>query len=201
MNKEIRDNVFVMYHRKNDNNICFVVPNKWPSLQSSGEVADGVVIISGDKSLVVAPTISSTALPWSSASVSGGGQVGGSRAGAMNDWNGKANTASQVTHSECSGVDYAPGFCNHYSWGNMEAGKWWLPSVGEMLMIYANRTKINSVLSLINGAGLITEENYWTSSETNSSSAWTFRLSDGFFFGYRSKYAEKFKVLAVSNIT
>ena len=177
------DGIFIMYHRKSDNYPLMVKPHKWTSLQSSGEIADGVVVVEGGKMLVVAPT--ETALTWSSAAVSGGGTTTTDRITAMNDWTGKANTTAQVTHAECNTSSYAPGYCNLYSRTNangygLTAGKWWLPSLGEMMMIYANMTKINYALSLINGADQLQETWYWTSTEYSAPDAWLLNLNYGY---------------------
>ena len=194
------DGIFIMYHRKSDNYPLMVKPHKWTSLQSSGEIADGVVVVEGGKMLVVAPT--ETALTWSSAAVSGGGTTTTDRLTAMNDWAGKANTTAQVTHSECNTSSYAPGFCNLYSRTNangygLTAGKWWLPSLGEMLMIYANMTKINYALSLITGATQLSETWYWTSTEYSASYAWFLYLSDG-YVGSLAKASDTRRVRALS---
>ncbi len=180
----IEDGVFIMTHRKSDNYPLMYKPHKWPSLQSSGEVADGVVVVEGGKVLVVAPTESTSKLNWSSAAVSGGGTTTTDRVTAMNDWNGKNNTTAQIAHSEASGNGYAPGFCAAYSRTNangygLTAGKWWLPSMGEMMMIYANMTKINYALSLINGATQLVEDAYWTSTEYSATNAWLLYLTNG----------------------
>ena len=121
----------------------------------------------------------------------------------MNDWNGKANTAAQITHSEASGEGYAPGFCHAYSRVNangngMTAGKWWLPSLGEMMMIYANMTKINYALSLINGATQLVENWYWTSTEISAAGAWLLSLYDGRTFPWNPKGSGAHRVRAVS---
>ena len=121
---------------------------------------------------------------WSSAAVSGGGTTTSDRITAYSDWAGKANTTAQLTHAECQGASYAPGFCAAYSRTNangygLTAGKWWLPSLGEMFMIYANMTKINYALSLITGATLLAETAYWTSTEYSQAHAWCLRLSTG----------------------
>lgn len=52
----IEDGIFIMFHRNSDNYPLMVKPHKWPSYQSSGEIAEGVVIVEGGKILVVAPT-------------------------------------------------------------------------------------------------------------------------------------------------
>jgi hypothetical protein len=172
----IEDGIFIMYHRKSDNYPLLVKPHKWPSLQTSGEIADGVVVVEGGRLLVVAPTQGENLL-WSSANIAGGGVMTSDRVTAYSDMAGKTNTASQLTHAECQGDSNAPGFCAAYSRTNangygLTAGKWWLPSLGEMFMIYANMTKINYALSLITGATQLVENWYWTSTEYSATRAW-----------------------------
>ncbi len=186
----IMSNIFIMCHRKRDNFPLMVKPHKWASLQRSGEIADGVVIVEGGKVLVVAPTEADSAgILWSFAAVSGGATTTSDRVTAMNDWNGRANTTAIIAASSSPAVTntaaYAPGFCNLYSRVNangygLTAGKWWLPSAGEMMMIYANMTKINYCLSLISGATQLLENWYWTSTECSASIAWHLGLSDGY---------------------
>lgn len=196
----MNDGVFIMFHRNNDNFPLMVKPHKWTSYQSSGEIAEGVVVVEGGKILVVAPTEAS--LYWSSAAVSGGGVVTSDRVTALNDWAGEANTTAQMTKSECNTVSYAPGFCGAYSRVNANgqgliAGKWWLPSLGEVMMIYANMEKINYALSLIDGATQLAETAYWTSTEYSSTSAWRLYLSYGSAY-ISTKAADQFRVRAVS---
>lgn len=178
----LSEGVFIMFHRKSDNYPLMVKPDKWPGYQSSGEIAEGVVVVEGGKILVVSPT--ETALTWSSAAVSGGGVTTSDRITAMNDWAGKANTAAQITHAECSSASYAPGFCAAYSRVNangkgLTAGRWWLPSLGELFCIYANMRKINYALSLIEGATQLTETWYWSSTEYSALNVWRLSLYVG----------------------
>jgi hypothetical protein len=194
------DGIFIMYHRKSDNYPLMVKVDEWTSLQSSGEIADGVVVNSGVKFLVVAPT--QGLCYWSSASVSGGGVTTSDRVTAIEDWAGKANTAAQIKHDECSDAAYAPGFCAAYSRTNangngLTAGKWWLPSVGEMMCIYANRNRINYALRKITGATQLETNWYWTSTESSSTNAWDLRLSDG-GLGWPTKAANQIRVRPVS---
>ena len=197
----IEDGVFIMFHRKSDDFPLMVKPHKWAGYQSSGEIAEGVVVVEGGRMLVVAPTEAS--LYWSSAAVSGGGTTTSDRVTAFNDWNGKANTAAQIQHAECSSASYAPGFCAKYSRVNangqgLTAGKWWLPSEGELMCIYANMRKINYALSLIEGATQLAEDWYWSSTEYSATYAWTLSLSNGIatYFGPKATY--KIRVRAVS---
>ena len=196
----INDGVFIMFHRNSDNYPLMVKPDKWASYQSSGEIAEGVVVVEGGKILVVAPT--ETSLYWSSAAVSGGGKTTSDRLTALDDWTGKANTAAQITHAECSSASYAPGYCAQYSRTNangkgLTAGRWWLPSLGELMMIYANMRKINYALSLIEGATQLAETWYWSSTEYSATNAWYLYLTNGYAGGY-TKAASQGRVRAVS---
>ena len=197
----IEDGVFIMFHRNSDNYPLMVKPHKWASYQSSGEIADGVVVVEGGKTLVVAPT-EADGLLWSSEAVSGGGTTTTDRVTAYSDWNGKANTTAQIAKAACQGASYAPGFCASYSRANangygLTAGKWWLPSLGEMFMIYANMTKINYALSLITGATQLAETWYWTSTEYSASVAWYLYLTNG-NMGNGAKASLRGRVRAVS---
>ena len=178
----MNDGVFIMFHRKSDDYPLAVKPDKWASYQNSGEIAEGVMVVEGGKILVVAPT--EATLYWSSAAVSAGGKTTTDRETALNDWTGKTSTAAQITHSECNTESYAPGFCASYERVNangqgLTAGKWWLPSLGELMMIYANMRKINYALSLINGATQLAETWYWSSTESSAAHAWNLNLNDG----------------------
>lgn len=178
----MNDGVFIMFHRKSDDYPLAVEPDKWASYQNSGEIAEGVMVVEGGKILVVAPT--EAKLYWSSAAVSAGGKTTTDLETALNDWKGKTSTAAQITHNECKTESYAPGFCASYERVNangqgLTAGKWWLPSLGELMMIYANMRKINYALSLINGAAKLAETWYWSSTESSATDAWYLNLSYG----------------------
>ena len=197
----IEDGVFVMFHRNSDDYPLAVKPDKWTSYQNSGEIAEGVMVAEGGKILVVAPT--EATLTWSSAAVSAGGKTTTNRETALNDWTGKTSTAAQITHNECKTESYAPGFCASYERVNangkgMTAGRWWLPSLGEMMMIFANMKKINHALSLINGAAQLQENWYWTSTEASSTGAWGLSLSNGYAYGWNSKASAQGRVRPVS---
>ena len=181
-NISVVEGIFIMFHRKSDNFPLAVNPDKWASYQNSGEIAEGVMIVEGGKILVVAPT--EATLYWSSAAVSAGGKTTTDRETALNDLTGKTSTAAQITHSECNTESYAPGFCASYERVNangqgLTAGKWWLPSLGELMMIYTNMRKINYALSLINEAAQLSEAWHWSSCEYSATYAWFLNLYDG----------------------
>ena len=199
----LEDGIFIMTHRKSDNYPVMYKPHLWTAQQNAGEIADGVVVVEGGKVLVVAPTeCDSAGLLWSSEAVSGGGVTTSDRVTAYSDWAGKTNTAAQIQKTQCQGASYAPGFCAAYSRTNtngygLTAGKWWLPSLGEMMMIYANMTKINYALSLISGAQQLAETWYWTSTEASATAAWGLYLSYG-RMGIYAKASDRGRVRAVS---
>ena len=198
--KDIYDGVFIMFHRKSDDYPLCDKPDKWKSYQDSGEIADGVLISEGGRNLVVAPT--DATLRWSSAAVSGGGTTTSDRLTALDDFNGKNNTASQITHTECQGKNNAPGFCSLYSRTNangkgLTAGKWWLPSAGELMLMYSNIRRINHCLSLIAGATQLPEGTHWASTENSSPAAWHLYFSDG-YLGWFPKVSTSLRVRPVS---
>lgn len=197
----MNDGVFIMFHRNSDDYPLAVKPHKWASYQSSGEIAEGVLVVEGGKMLVVAPT--EATLTWSSAAVSAGGKTTTDRLTALDDWAGKTSTAEQVKHSECNTTSYAPGYCHSYSRANangkgLTAGKWWLPSMGELMVIYANMKKINYALSLISGASQLAENWYWSSTEASASNAWNLYLSDGLALNWGLKTTYQYRVRPVS---
>lgn len=215
---QMYDGVFIMYHRANDGHPLMVAPSRWPSLEAGGEIADGVVIFEGGRHLVVAPT-QADALPWSSAEVRAElpnygnddtftAQVtGNNRLAAMLDFNGRQHTDAAIKASSDAHVTntaaYAPGYCRLYSRANSKgkglvAGYWWLPSVGELLMMYANKAKINYALSLIKGAQQLDTNWYWSSTECDSANAWYLFFGDGGLGNWSLKVKDKGHVRPVS---
>lgn len=189
---DIYDNVFIAHHRRSDGLQLAWRPEEWAAQQSSGEVADGVLIVEGGHLLLVAPTdAGDSGLLWSSEAVSGGGTTTTAQATAQADWAGKANTAAQITKAACQGQSYAPGFCAAYSRSNgngsgQAAGSWWLPSLAELWMIYANYHKINYALSKITGGVALPAAAHWSSTENSSTYAWYL----GFGYGDQITYTK-----------
>lgn len=211
---QMYDGVFIMYHRKNDNWPMAANVRDWPSLQSDGQIAEGVLLVEGGKQLVIAPTEARAVLPWSSkpTKVTGSGgsisskgdgvQISGvtttsDRSVALADFTGKANTDAIIKASSTTNITnteaYAPGFCNKYSRANANgkgllAGKWWLPSLGELAMIWANFDKINYALSKINGATQLQSVWYWSSTQYSADNAWFLYLGAGNVNSYYKFY-------------
>lgn len=201
---QLYDGVFIMFHRKSDNTPLAVRLREWASYQNNGEVAEGVLLIEGGRHLVIAPTEGVdkkwSSKPASSSDTSGSVQITGvtttgDRITSLNDFAGRANTTAIINGSTSSNVTdtdaYAAGFCNRYSRTNangegLTAGRWWLPSEGEMAMILANFDKINYALSKISGATQLQNAWYWSSTQGSASAAWGLDLNDGrVYYNYK----------------
>lgn len=199
---QLYDGVFIMFHRKIDNYPLAVRVNSWASYQNSGEVAEGVLLVEGGRHLVIAPTEGTdkkwSSKPASSSNTSDSVQISGvtttgDRMTALNDFAGRANTTAIINGSTSSNVTnteaYAAGFCNKYARVNangngLTAGRWWLPSLAELVMIWANFDKINYALSKISGATQLQSTWYWSSTQGSDTTAWTWYLIDGTIRNY-----------------
>ena len=101
-------------------------------------------------------------------------------------YNGKENCAKILTNTTLAaeGDASAVGWCNAYERINaggkgLKAGAWWLPSVGELYLMFANYTKINYALSKISGATLLSKQPYWSCTEYSAQYAWRLYFTNG----------------------
>lgn len=190
------DGCFVTYHRKSDNWPLAVPHWKWPALEQAGEVADGVlVLIDGQAPIIVAPT--QTNLKWSKNAIAVNADTGGDYSKVYVDYTGKTRTAAIMAkgvelfgENEEEWTQYAPAWCNAYDRSynkgdeagtmiGIGAGKWWLPSIAELLTIWKHKYAINLCLSVISGASQLSESWYWSSTEASATAAWGLTLDDG----------------------
>lgn len=193
------DGCFVTYHRKSDNWPLAVPYWKWAALEQAGEVADGVlVLIDGQAPIIVAPT--QTNLKWSKNAIAVNADTGGDYTKAYVDYTGKTRTAAIMAkgvelfgENEDEWTQYAPAWCNAYDRSynkgdeagtmiGIGAGKWWLPSIAELLTIWKHKYAINLCLSVISGASQLSESWYWSSTEYSATYAWHLRLLDGYLY-------------------
>ena len=169
-----KDDAWIVYLDSSNNRI--LVP--WTEWDSSRTDAVGVAIMEGGRRLIIAPDESN--LYWGSVSGVGGAITTTSKDVADQDYAGKSNTAAIIASSSFTGdgAGYAPGYCNFYAKGALGAGAWWMPSLGELGMIYSKYNAINAALAKIGGTSL-TRSNYWSSTELSSASAWGLYFSSG----------------------
>ena len=192
---DIYDDIMILYYSSSEPRMARL--SAWGALQSNGQMAAGVVLFSGEKQLVIAPNGSPT-INWSSSNkIALGGVLSSDRRVAYVDWKGEDNTAAIIAASASDFITntatYAPGYCNLYSRVTIDGhgigeGKWWLPSLGELVLIYANRNKINYALSLIEGSDPIGTGYHWSSTQGSATFAWNQVMSTGYLnlYGYKT---------------
>lgn len=105
------------------------------------------------------------------------------RIDAVADWKGKANT----DHLREIGLNPAI---------ELKDGEY-IPSVGEMYLIYTHRREINAALRHVGGEE-IGALWYWTSTEYSAASAWPLTLSTGYLYYWSTKASSKYRVRPVS---
>ena len=181
---DVMDNVFIMCHRPSDNSraVCYR-PSEWAAQEAAGNVATGVLLIDGGRKLVIAPQEKTST--WSTCKLECGTKQE-DRLLAQELYNGKENCAKILTNTTLAaeGDASAVGWCNAYERINaggkgLKAGAWWLPSLGELYLMFANYTKINYALSKISGATLLSKTTYWSCTENSAQIAWLLNFNNG----------------------
>ena len=202
---DVMDNVFIMCHRYTSSNpdnypICYR-PSQWAAQEAAGDVATGVLLIDGGRKLVIAPQEKTST--WSTCQLECGTKQA-DRLLAQELYNGKENCAKILTNTTLAaeGDASAVGWCNAYERINaggkgLKAGAWWLPSVGELYLMFANYTKINYALSKISGATLLSRNPYWSCTETSAQYAWNLAFYNG-TQGGNDKSSRQLRVRPVS---
>lgn len=195
----LTDNVRVLFYRKSDNYPLAQNLSKWPDLQKSGEIATGIVVFSHGINIVVA--LDSVILPVAEQGMNIPGSTNTiDRREAMNDLAGKSNTEAYMQVDGCNTAAYAAGFCNSYyktnsNGGGLKAGDWWLPSVGELMIIMENYNKINYAMSVVGGKTINRNSEIFSSTQRGAYN-WFLRNGDAYVY-YTSKMDAKL-VLPVS---
>ena len=198
---DVMDNVFIMCHRSSDSYPVCYRPSEWAVQEAAGDVATGVLLIDGGRKLVIAPQEKTST--WSTCQVVCG-TASSDRLAVQELYNGKENCAKILTNTTLAaeGDASAVGWCNAYERINaggkgLKAGAWWLPSVGELYLMFANYTKINYALSKISGATLLSKQPYWSCTEVSALVAWSLFFDVG-IQGNLTKSAYQFRVRPVS---
>ena len=99
---------------------------------------------------------------------------------------GRANTTAILNCGSSCGSTPAATATNSYepsgcSKDFCKKTKWFLPSMRDLITLYNAKSYVNASLSLTasSGAKTLTENYYWSSTEYNTDTAWTLRMSDG----------------------
>ena len=111
--------------------------------------------------------------------------------GALSDWKGKANSnvLKGVTTGGGSYTSYATiGHVLNTFLASADAkgyDDWYIPSCGELSLIYMRLTSVNNALSAIGGQQFNTSDYYWSSSECSSDYVWRTNFYSGIVNTYR----------------
>ena len=113
------------------------------------------------------------------------------------DYNGKSNTSIIIAHGDSNGYDTpAADYAYNYSTTGTNKGDWYLPAVGELILIYNNRKTLNNSLSKVGGTQLPSSY-HWSSSEYNNYDAWVLVFNNGYWsYNYKFNYRYVRPVLA-----
>lgn len=141
---------------------------------SVGDFAQGGVVFwvdeTGQHGLACAKEDQSTGIRWYA------GTFGVTRATGDGPFSGELNTSiiisSQVSIGD-DGSDYAAQICNELqiTEGGKTYGDWYLPSKEEVNHMYNNQATINTTATANSGVAFASAD-YWSSTESNSFSAW-----------------------------
>ena len=91
-------------------------------------------------------------------------------------------------------------YCKTYNKGNRN---WYLPSSGELWLIYNHLEEIQNALSIVGGQKFVTTRDkdvpvYWSSTENSATYAWCLYLGNGYLYGWYTKVSYSGKVRPVS---
>lgn len=190
--QSVKSAVWVACRDSNNSLIC----TPWENWYLGRTGAEGVVVMEGSHRIMVA--LDEANLYWSSKTGSGGATTATSKDTADQDFDGKGNTSDICSSTFSSdGSGYAPGYCHAYSKGNTAAGSWWLPSLGELGIIWAHFEEINAALERITGATQLSRVYYGSSTEASATNAWGLYMYTGGRWG-SSKTTFQLRVRPVS---
>lgn len=96
--------------------------------------------------------------------------------GSQSPWNGSANSNAIISATNQS----AASICTNYNGGNFS--DWYLPSLNELNLLWANLFNVNMSLENNNGDIIPTALLLWSSNEVNANLAWPFYTLTGSIF-------------------
>ena len=147
--------------------------NEWNSENNNGVV--GVLVVEDDHKIVVATEDAPEDLPWSN-EYGLINQPVDELEDAESDFNG------EYYCQKLNSPNYpAAYYCKTYNKGNRD---WYLPSSGELWLIYNHLEEIQNALSIVGGQKFVTTWDkdvpvYWSSTERSAAYAWRLHLGGG----------------------
>ncbi len=152
----------------------YVDDNAPTTYYSVGDFAQGGIVFwvdeTGQNGLVCAKEDQNTGVRWYA------GTYGNTQAKGDGPFSGEANTAIIIAAQVAIGDDnvtYAARICKEFqiTEGGKTYGDWYLPSKGELDLMYQNNATINATATA-NGGSAFAAADYWSSTESNNSYAW-----------------------------
>ena len=149
------------------------------SCKVSGKTPIGVVsYVNGSKRIAISLKESTNFWSRSYVDISGIPNYSSSSS-ALQDFNGKSNTAAWVNHYGSSATNGAPGYCYNYTTAGTRKGDWYLPALGELsASIWTYHCQVNIGLANIEDSDILGSGYLWSSSEyAGEDQAWIMRPS------------------------
>jgi len=163
--------------------------DQWTAGGYSNDEANGVAVLADEAKFVVAKTVL-TATAWSSdtSTLVDGVAAETDSESAKKDYSGKTNT-ELIVATDTSGAAYQ---CSNYLFPNGEKG--YLPALGELVVLDANKMAVNDALELLGSAQLSGSAvvYYWSSTQYDATNSWS--LSGRSLFG-RGLKSSNYRVL------
>ena len=189
--KAVFDNVFIALTEVSNGATRSCRLSDFATYNNSSYVVDGVLIVEGGESLVIAKD--QMTLPWGNTSDShtatGNPVISDRKLVLKNTLEGDVLTAQAYTKDEYKPTTTAIGYVSNYStingyssgqsYASRGAGNWFLSSIKQLMMIRANACKINLAIALIGGTQLDLTQAYWSSTESSTNYAWYLYFSTG----------------------
>ena len=183
----VPDGVYILHETLGVRNV-----EGWNPKNNKGVV--GILLIEDDHKIVAATKDAPEDLPWSFTKRGLINQPVDELEDAESDFNG------EYYCQKLNSPNYpAAYYCKTYNKGNRD---WYLPSSGELWMIYRHLDEIQNALSIVGGQKFDTNWDegvpvYWSSTERSATSAWHLNLNDGGLTWYH-KVIYSIKVRPVS---
>lgn len=145
----------------------------WTNGGFSNDEANGVAVITSRASFVIAKTDLGN-MAWSSntSTLVDGILTTTDKATALTDFAGYDNTQLMLA-TDTSGAGYS---CANFAFPNGNKG--YLPALGELNEVYARKSKIGSLMTIIGGSSF-SYNNYWSSTQHSPNASWSLRWPDG----------------------
>lgn len=143
----------------------YYTTEQWTAEGFSNDEANGVAVLTEQTMFVIAKQ-NVTANVWShdSSKLIEGVSTFSSKSDAVKDMAGYDNTLHIATG--------AASYCMNYNFPNGKKG--YLPSLGEMQIMFSYEQEVNAAMSLIGGDEII-DDTYWSSTQSSASYAWAIK--------------------------